>query len=372
MKKCLSFALLLLGVLSCADDKSADAILKFETRSNCSVIDDCAAKVEIQPLRTSGEMIGEVKLCKETASGFVVVDYDYNIFCFSASGNLQNKIGRVGRGPQEYMAIDDVDVDRQGNLYILSMGTDVLVYTVSGDFVGRHTLAAPASSVAVLDDGQLCFTLLHEEDAAYADDRLLFTDTKIAPLRSALPLRKTTLSTYGFGYEKLFRRSGAASGLYYQSHDKFQYGIDHGGNILKTYTLDFGDYAAPEELLQSRSQEEMVNYVLHHDLYYVCNAFESRNYLLFNVIFQQKLEVPEVAVWLYDKRSRKSSIEHYSNEASPLFQLLQFPVNLTEDDTVWYLCDNEMLQGGQREFSFLQGLDIPSEAGYSLLKLRLK
>lgn len=38
---------------------------------------------------------------------------------------------------------------------------------------------------------------------------------------------------------------------------------------------------------------------------------------------------------------------------------------------VWYLCDNEMLQAGQEEFAFLQALDIPSEVGYSLLKLRL-
>lgn len=85
----------------------------------------------------------------------------------------------------------------------------------------------------------------------------------------------------------------------------------------------------------------------------------------------QKAAVPEVAVWIWDKRSRKSYIEHYPNEASPLFQLLQFPVNLAEDDTVWYLCDNEMLQAGQEEFAFLQALDIPSEVGYSLLKLRL-
>ena len=89
------------------------------------------------------------------------------------------------------------------------------------------------------------------------------------------------------------------------------------------------------------------------------------------MIFQQKAAVPEVAVWIWDKRSRKSYIEHYPNEASPLFQLLQFPVNLAEDDTVWYLCDNEMLQAGQEEFAFLQALDIPSEVGYSLLKLRL-
>ena len=372
MKNIFPISLLLFAVLSCTDDKSADEILKFETRSNCSVVDDCAAKVEIQPLRTGGEMIGEVMLCKETAAGFVVVDYDYNIFCFSASGELTNKISRVGRGPQEYVSIEDLDVDRQGNIYILGMGTDVLVYSASGDFVGRHTLAAPASSIAVLDNDQLCFTLLHEEDAAYADDRLLFTDAKISPLRSALPLKETTVSAFGFAFEKLFKRPGAASGLYYQSHDKQQYSIDHQGNVLKTYTLDFGDYAVTDEFLQSRSQEEMVNYVMHHDLYYVNDAFESRNYLLFNVIFQQKAEVPAVAVWIYDKRSRKSFIEHYSNETSALFQMLQFPVNLTEDDTVWYLCDNEMLQAGEEEFNFLQGLDIPSEAGYSLLKVHLK
>ncbi len=371
MKKYLSISLLLLVALSCTDDKSADEILKFETRSNCSIVDDCASKVEILPLRTAGAMIGEVMQCKETTAGFMVVDYDYNIFCFNASGELQNKIARVGRGPQEYVSVDDVAVDRQGNLYILSQGTDVLVYTASGEFKGRHTLEAAASSVSVLDDGRLCFTLCHEEDAAYADDRLLFADAELKPLQSALPLRKTTLSAYGFGFEKLFRRPGAMSGLYFQSHDRLQYSIDPQGNILKTYTLDFGDYAAPEELLQCRSQEELVDLVMKHDLYYVNNAFESRNFLLFNVIFQQKAAVPEVAVWIWDKRSRKSYIEHYPNEASPLFQLLQFPVNLAEDDTVWYLCDNEMLQAGQEEFAFLQALDIPSEVGYSLLKLRL-
>ena len=372
MKKFFPISLLLFAVLSCADDKSAEEILKFETRSNCSIVDDCAANVEIQPLRTGEAMIGEVMLCKETTAGFVAVDYDGNVFFFGADGEMQARISRVGRGPQEYMAIDDVDVDRQGNLYVLSMGTDVLVYSASGEFAGRHTLPAPASSVSVLDDGQLCFTLLHEEDAAYAGDRLLFTDAAIAPLRSAFPLRETTASAFGFAFEKLFKRPGAASGLYYQSHDRCQYSIDRQGNVLKTYALDFGDYAVAEEFLQSRSQDEMVNYVLHHDLYYVNNAFESRNYLLFNVIFQQKAEVPEVAVWIYDKRSGKSSVEHYPNEASPLFQLLQFPVNLTEDDVVWYLCDNEMLQAGREEFNFLQGLEIPSAAGYSLLKVHLK
>ena len=369
MKRISSIALALLVLVSCKTNESFDdEVLVFEPKSNCSIVDDCVSKVEIQPLQAGESLIGAVKLCKETALGLVLVDYNYNVFLFNAAGELQNAISRVGRGPQEYVAIDDLDVDRQGNLYILSMGTDVLVYSASGDFVGRHTLPAPASSLAVLDDNQLCFSLLHEEDAAYGDDRLLFTDAEISPLRSALPLWETTVSAFGFAFEKLFKRSGAASCLYYQSHDKHQYSIDHQGNVVKTYTLDFGDYAVTDEFLQSRSQEEMVNYVMHHDFYYVCNVFESRNYLLFNVIFQQKAEVPAVAVWIYDKRCRKSSIEHYPNEDSPLFRLLQFPVCMTNDDVVWYVCDNESLREYKETFGFLQSVEIPLSEGMSLLK----
>jgi hypothetical protein len=372
MKKTVLLALLLFAALSCADDKSAGDVLKFEARSNCSIVGDCAARVEVRPLLTGGEMVGEVMLCKETPAGFVVVDYDYNIFIFNKFRELQKKICRKGRGPQEYLLIDDVDVDSRGNVYVLTMGTDVLVYAASGDFVARHALEAAAASVTALDDGRFCFTLCHEEDAAYAADRLLFTDAELNPLQSALPLRETTLSAYGFASEKLFHRPGAPSCLYFQSHDKLQYRIDPQGNILETYVLDFGEYATPEELLQSRSQEEMVDLVMKHDLYYVNSAFENRNFLLFNVIFQQGANVPGVAVWIYDKRSRKSYIEHYPNENSPLFQLLQFPVWLTDDDAVWYLCDNEMLRDGKEEFTFLQDVDIPSSDGVSLLVLHLK
>ena len=374
MKRVFLFTLLLFAVMSCKDNDTAnDITISFETKSNCSIIDDCISTVEILPLLTEGELINGVKIFKETVFGFIVVDWEYNIFVFSSSGLLESTFNRVGRGPQEYIVIDDADMDDHGDVYLLcNFGEDVLIFNTTGDFIGRHTLDENAASISFLDNDLICFTLRHGKESVYSTDRLLYTDANITPLYSSLDLSETIASSMGLASEMLFKHPGSSTCLYYQTHEKTQYTLDHRGNILKTYTLDFGYYAILDDYLKIPDEDALMNALIKHDFYYISNAFESQNYLLFNVILQRNVEVPEVAVWLYDKNTHKSSIEHYSTEDNPLYQLLELPVYMTDDDVILYICDNELLTENKGRFDFLNSIDIQSSEGSSLLMFHLK
>jgi hypothetical protein len=137
MKNILGFLILLLSILSCSNDKK-----QRRDDFGVHVIDmDKIEKVDILKMSqffknvvpiiletTQNSLIGEM-IDKLYAMDSILIIADYSeaksIFVFNREGKFSHKIGRMGRGPGEYVNISDFCVDTVGKIiYVLDIVVD--------------------------------------------------------------------------------------------------------------------------------------------------------------------------------------------------------------------------------------------------------
>ena len=98
--------------------------------------------VEVVPLETTGKaLIGLVGKILLLPNGNVLIKSTASMFMFSPEGKFLFQIGKNGRGPEEYLTIDDVCLSQDAReLWILG-GCEIVKYT--GRFIRKTTLELP-------------------------------------------------------------------------------------------------------------------------------------------------------------------------------------------------------------------------------------
>ena len=98
--------------------------------------------VEVVPLETTGKaLIGLVGKILLLPNGNVLIKSTASMFMFSPEGKFLFQIGKNGRGPEEYLTIDDVCLSQE--LWILG-GCEIVKYsTETGRFIRKTTLELP-------------------------------------------------------------------------------------------------------------------------------------------------------------------------------------------------------------------------------------
>ena len=101
--------------------------------------------VEVVPLETTGKaLIGLVGKILLLPNGNVLIKSTASMFMFSPEGKYLFQIGKNGRGPEEYLTIDDVCLSQDAReLWILG-GCEIVKYsTETGRFIRKTTLELP-------------------------------------------------------------------------------------------------------------------------------------------------------------------------------------------------------------------------------------
>ena len=101
--------------------------------------------VEVVPLETTGKaLIGLVGKILLLPNGNVLIKSTASMFMFSPEGKFLFQIGKNGRGPEEYLTIDDVCLSQDAReLWILG-GCEIVKYsTETGRFIRKTTLELP-------------------------------------------------------------------------------------------------------------------------------------------------------------------------------------------------------------------------------------
>lgn len=101
--------------------------------------------VEVVPLETTGKaLIGLVGKILLLPNGNVLIKSTASMFMFSPEGKFLFQIGKNGRGPEEYLTIDDVWLSQDAReLWILG-GCEIVKYsTETGQFIRKTTLELP-------------------------------------------------------------------------------------------------------------------------------------------------------------------------------------------------------------------------------------
>ena len=101
--------------------------------------------VEVVPLETTGKaLIGLVGKILLLPNGNVLIKSTASMFMFSPEGKFLFQIGKNGRGPEEYLTIDDVCLSQDAReLWILG-GCEIVKYsTETGRLIRKTTLELP-------------------------------------------------------------------------------------------------------------------------------------------------------------------------------------------------------------------------------------
>ena len=101
--------------------------------------------VEVVPLETTGKaLIGLVGKILLLPNGNVLIKSTASMFMFCPEGKFLFQIGKNGRGPEEYLTIDDVCLSQDAReLWILG-GCEIVKYsTETGQFIRKTTLELP-------------------------------------------------------------------------------------------------------------------------------------------------------------------------------------------------------------------------------------
>ena len=101
--------------------------------------------VEVVPLETTGKaLIGLVGKILLLPNGNVLIKSTASMIMFSPEGKCLFQIGKNGRGPEEYLTIDDVCLSQDAReLWILG-GCEIVKYsTETGRFIRKTTLELP-------------------------------------------------------------------------------------------------------------------------------------------------------------------------------------------------------------------------------------
>ena len=102
-------------------------------------IDDMIDSVSYIPLERTSPYVGNLK--KTLFHNDTIIIWDGKgkaIWTFNSRGKLIARIAKLGKGPGEYLGINDVSVDSNGVINIVnSMGT-ILKYNIDGTFINQH------------------------------------------------------------------------------------------------------------------------------------------------------------------------------------------------------------------------------------------
>lgn len=104
--------------------------------------------------------IGRVSDIRITRNGIYILDKaNHQILVYDYSGTIVNYLNHRGRGPGEYLSLDQFDVDEDsGNISILDISSrKVLIYSPEGEYIYSFTIDSIARDFARLNNGSYVF-----------------------------------------------------------------------------------------------------------------------------------------------------------------------------------------------------------------------
>ncbi|MDC1105987.1 6-bladed beta-propeller [Prolixibacteraceae bacterium] len=169
------------------------------------------------------------------------------IFVFDDQGLFVGKVGRLGKGPEEYNRINDFYVTDDGDVVILTGPSHrLLQYDVQNNFLAEVKLPFKADAVLPLSDDKYIFACsIHQQN-----ERVVVTNLKGEVLNRYLPYDKSNyhanMTVRGSQY---LLRETSDGVTFNQPYDSKIYQFKKSGEMVVLYDLDFGENKPLENTL---------------------------------------------------------------------------------------------------------------------------
>lgn len=249
--------------------------------SSSRTIDDVFLKPYYIPLETTKEsLIGSIKKAVRAENNYYILDSEVDkVLCFNESGKFLYKLGEVGKGPGEYLSVDDLQVF-ENIIYVLARDSKkVMLFSIKGEFLNEIKLNDYYSNFIIMD-AEFAFFYRNFNRNKHNTNLTCYSLEKGKVISN---FHKIKDSQFGQGYAtKCFDLSN--NSVYFICQNDYNiYDISKKSSIAEFY-IDFGaKYSLPHEsrYYNYKEIEEIGNKVVSG----MNNLYAFDNIILFTYIF---------------------------------------------------------------------------------------
>ena len=216
---------------------------------------------------------------------FFIIKHFNSILKFSNKGSFVAKIGKVGRGPDEFQTCHDIVTDEEGKLIYILDGwkRKVFIYSDVGELMQAINFPlAGLNYFCFVENRFLCYTSNHLGNVENSFNLIDTTGTIIKSYSNKYSFKKTRNDVYGIDNENLFYKY---NGRLYKKEVYSDTVFLYENMIFKPYMI----IKVGDKLLTPQARSEVPSQQLAKDYIAPRNLFEFGNYVFYD--FRYKFEM---------------------------------------------------------------------------------
>lgn len=185
------------------------------------------------------------KIIIRDSSYYILDPNRHNLLKFSLTGDIQNQIGRKGRGGDEYLTINDFGINDAGVITILDGQSDYFYqYDIDGSFIKKIPMNTEWGRVFFCNSGEVLLEREPWDDTPGLEtSKLVVCDSTLSPIDVLAYYTDSYDNNFVFPYIGFNDYSGFIS--YVNPIDDIIYVLDSKGNRMKI-VIDYGKEAVPD------------------------------------------------------------------------------------------------------------------------------
>lgn len=263
--KTLFVTLLIVGLTACSH-KTVVEVIDFQQAlidEKAVLIDNYKKEVSCIELQTDSNcMIATIEKIVKSTDHFFILDSESILFMFTDNGTFIQKIGKKGKGPNEYSYISDFCVDETNKLIYLNIKNSIKVFDFAGKFI-REIDKHDADQFLFFKQN-LIFSMPDRPVDTHERDAVLITDTSGKIIQSY----KTSFvrsSGFEFPFSLLFQANDYC--YYKEELADTLYAIDKYFKKRPISVLKLGKYKMPKEDYDFNKMKKWDQYYRFVDVY---------------------------------------------------------------------------------------------------------
>lgn len=243
-------------ILSCQSGRNLMMIGKIQTISvntdNAKPLEgkDFIKRIEFIPLENvESAQFAEINKIQYDNKKFYILDLsarDHHLYIFNTDGSFLQKMGKIGKGPGEYLRLCDFDIDENGSVYLYDRQfKKIHIYDSANNFIIDKSIPFRADAFELLENNNYIFSLYNEQTPENQKiSKIIVTDENFHAVNEISKFDKNFQDNRG--RSGLFMRTSSGH-VYNKPADDTVYIFNNNGELEKQYYFDFGPYSLPYE-----------------------------------------------------------------------------------------------------------------------------